>query len=422
MSRFRTCEMTKTRIKASRRKGLGPVSIDAIDRRILNLYRGVGREGLREKALIVARSHPWAIDYLEQAPFLILLMVDAVWAANSGTAPYNRFRQYLNYSVMDRADADRLIRPALSNANLCGKRLHELINFYWDLGNYPHVGTGRHALKLFRGDALREIFFPVLAQLAYSFRNDELPNLIPKKRSKQEGWLRFLAGWLSQITRRANHWNVNPDHFRWLAQLHADMWPMPARDDGRHVADFMLANAGIDFTDWGLPRLASTITTWTERQPEPAPLAQYPALSATAMSTVIDYTPLPNDVTEVGGFYFAPLRSPAELVMEGKAMHHCVGSYGPDLLSKTGTFFSIRKNAEILATLWQDHYANTLELRGPRNRKVTDAALLRALGNFQTRCRALSLKDVKEDYDKLVASARADPTLTLAPAPRTSRD
>lgn len=52
-----------------------------------------------------------------------------------------------------------------------------------------------------------------------------------------------------------------------------------------------------------------------------------------------------------GEYSFVALRSGAALYEDGRAMHHCVGSYSPDVIARKSRIYSVRHNGKRVATI-----------------------------------------------------------------------
>ena len=82
------------------------------------------------------------------------------------------------------------------------------------------------------------------------------------------------------------------------------------------------------------------------------------------------------DQMDSQGYRFVALRSAAEVTVEGAAMHHCVASYVPDMVSGRCRLYSIRKREKRIATLeLKQGYGNALwvsgQIKGPCNSRVS---------------------------------------------------
>jgi hypothetical protein len=84
---------------------------------------------------------------------------------------------------------------------------------------------------------------------------------------------------------------------------------------------------------------------------------------------------------KVGAFEIIPIETAAELVREGYALHHCVGTYADDVRAGACYVFSIRRDGEPVATLAlvRDHDNNGKQsigqVRGPCNAEPPKAVM-----------------------------------------------
>jgi PcfJ-like protein len=81
-----------------------------------------------------------------------------------------------------------------------------------------------------------------------------------------------------------------------------------------------------------------------------------------------------------GGFAIIPIVSAAELYLEGRTMHHCVGTYGGSVQGGHAYVYSIREGGERIATLSLQRYeqrATIEQLRGPCNKQVSKKSSVR---------------------------------------------
>ncbi len=75
----------------------------------------------------------------------------------------------------------------------------------------------------------------------------------------------------------------------------------------------------------------------------------------------------------VDGYEIIPITNGADLYREGKAMHHCVGTYGAQVSGGSIYIYSVRKNGERIATaelVRSKNRARLGQVRGPCNKNV----------------------------------------------------
>jgi hypothetical protein len=85
-----------------------------------------------------------------------------------------------------------------------------------------------------------------------------------------------------------------------------------------------------------------------------------------------------------GGFDIVPVTTSADLYLEGRLMHHCVGTYGDDVRSGRCYIFSVRKDQAPIATLELVRGSTGVtigQIRGPCN-KQPEKVVLRAANSW----------------------------------------
>jgi PcfJ-like protein len=79
------------------------------------------------------------------------------------------------------------------------------------------------------------------------------------------------------------------------------------------------------------------------------------------------------DAGQVGDYKFVPISDTADLYREGRAMHHCVGTYGGGVRQGETYVYSIRKDGGRVATIQLVRCGDSVsigQLRGPCNSQV----------------------------------------------------
>lgn len=334
-----------------------------------------GRVRLREVAVVIATCHPYALDYLKQAPVLAAL----AWAA-SEDQPIRFGHPHVGKQLLHR------VASVFAHQCQRGFKLRKLLEFYLHAANMainplvaanetPHVGALQ--IRALKGAGMRTSYVPIVLELA-RLNPSMLAQIIPDKANKQEAWLRFMAAWHSQMMRRFGRFEL--DQLASLAQAMSSANYTHAYQ-GQHLADYLLAQQQAEAA--GQPHhfdcrcvswedISVSVAEWDNMMRE----SLKPGANIEA-----DYTPLPNaptcfTVPDAGVFEFVPLRSALALGEEGKAMHHCVASYSRDVLTGLSRIFSVRRNDQRVATMeivFRDREPRGYrisQLKGPCNASV----------------------------------------------------
>lgn len=180
-----------------------------------------------------------------------------------------------------------------------------------------------------------EAWWPLVA-LAYKADPSTLAQIMPKQ--KQAQWLRCLAAYVERAVRagRTTKYNNVPG-IVWLAREAAKFGAYEySPEDCGDMADFVLAMGEQFNPQWDWAGAHERRQQWH---------ADLNAKKA-AKTDVIDPYPFPAEYKMAGGFEFVALRSGAELVEEGRAMHHCVAGYDGLLYSRASQIISVRYKGE----------------------------------------------------------------------------
>ena len=299
-----------------------------LEQRIEALFPGMGKARLRAAALAMAVSHRYALDYIEQAPVIVLL---AAAAATSHT--------------MSTASLDFHARKRLSAGfcHWCERHLslRELMEGLWALTR-SHPGPGIYQLRKLKGGALRTAHWRACITLA-NIDATTLAQIIPLSQTQQTRWLCCLTAWSIRIFQRRgfDRMDVRDQiaEIAFAARLIAERG-MSSTYDGEHMADFMAERANYS-TRWSTERFMREWSDWS--------LMRRKVLASDDIA--VDYAPLPNDPVTHAGIEFVPLRTHGALIEESAQMHHCVHAYWPDVVAKQSFIFSMRENGERVATL-----------------------------------------------------------------------
>jgi len=239
--------------------------------------------------------------------------------------------------------------------------------------------------------------FPVLAYLIY-IRELERENCLRRQQRKnaaiemveRSARLRDIAAiWdLPMVLRRINPAAVNTllswhapllDLFRRQPDLLDHMpEPLPRQRRWLYAIRHARAHAGDDFAVWAarnwadlnnLQELEDT-ADWIRAATVPAEQIDRPFVPSMSVRTVRELSaqwhetvaqakesvarPFPAPwfppAALINGYAVVPITSSADLYREGKEMHHCVGSYAPDILTGHRYIYSVREGDKRIAT------------------------------------------------------------------------
>jgi hypothetical protein len=261
-------------------------------------------------ATLLAALSPYAIDYIKQAPALVLA---AAWDAR------------LIYRKERLRVAHRFIAACGH-----GPRLNELMKAY---GLAP-------PLRALSGRVLRHEHWGLLKALS-SVPATALAQSIPKWPDDQRKWLESIERWRTHMGRLFR----NGDLF--LAWAAANLGGGRVRRDTIDVADFAGNNRAAFNTRWNFAQAKAASERWH------AEIARRPfglAAMAADWKVTIDYAPLPSYV-EINGFAFHALQTREDICIEGEKMHHCVRTYSDRVVRGLSRLYSVRQSGGRVATL-----------------------------------------------------------------------
>ena len=272
--------------------------------------------GLWPMYRLMAGAHRYAIDYIEQAPVIVL-------AAAHGNA---------HVSWSERAFIQEQFRKMCESK----AQLRDVMRSY----GLPLP------LRLLDARVLTASRATVIRRLAL-MNPSTLAQIIPATRQKQNAWLQALQNWCEGMA-MASHPAANDYRclfFEWAATNYPGVTYTEA-DGARHMVDFVRAHPDTFNPLWTRERARAEEQKWH------ADLAVAEVVERTGvpLDTVIDYTPLPL-LWEYGGLSFVALQTGKALHAEGAAMHHCVASYWQNVVDGKSRIYSIRENGSRVATL-----------------------------------------------------------------------
>ena len=310
--------------------------------------------GLRPLYLLMANAHRYAIDYIEQAPVIVL-------AATRGRA---------HLLLSEQA----FVREQLSSMCESGAQLRDVMRAY----GLPLP------LRLIDATVLTSTRATVIRRLAL-MNPSTLAQIIPATRPKQNAWLQALDNWCGGMAYRSVRDRSQCLFFEWAATNYPGVTYREA-NMVRHMVDFVGAHADTFNPRWTLDRARAEEQKWH------AELATVKTVKRTrvALNTVIDYKPLPL-LWEHGGLSFVALQTGKALHAEGAAMHHCVATYWQDVVNSKSRIYSICENGNRVATLelskrlinyrWETSRYQVRQLVGPCNSRPAPE-VAKAVGTF----------------------------------------
>lgn len=271
-------------------------------------------QGLHVAATLLASLHPRAIDYLEQAPVLAL-------AASFGVKlDRKRDRAYVAMNFLPVVNDGRRLRDAMAAFRVA----------------YP--------LRAVSGNALRPGVWNVLQAITKLVDPSSISQAIPSEPTKHLHWLGGLEALWATLNRRGVS---DPSMLRWamLALSRRNLLEYAHGTDPAQIADFLICNRETFNPRWTWERIVRETAQWHEALAN----AQIDQINDGKYDAEVDYGLFPDEAS-VGGYEFHALRSLRALIVEGKAMHHCVASYYRDIQSGRCRIYSVRKDGRRVAT------------------------------------------------------------------------
>lgn len=308
--------------------------------------KAVPNQGLTWVAVMAARQHKYAIDYIEQAPVLVIGAMFGACAKklqpNEVAYVANRFRRIEGMKL----------KQAMGEFHL----------------PYP--------LRKLRSTAIAPAYSDVIWDLR-SVPPSSLSQAIPDKVGHQIAWLQAISRAKARANSRGRP--VERAHLNWLAARLGGRAPGVYR---RHLAD-LAADLSDMFLDgrfnpaWTFEEAVSAHARWAVEQAKTSHKA-FETTHGVSLDHKVDYSPQPNAPVLISGFEIVPLRSGADLIEEGTLMRHCVPSYMRDIMAAKSCIYSIRKDGKRVATLElaSGHGPATIkQIKGPCNAPVAAGVL-----------------------------------------------
>jgi hypothetical protein len=283
----------------------------------------------------MAGAHRYAIDYIEQAPVIVL-------AAAHGNA---------HVSWSERAFIQEQFRKMCESK----AQLRDVMHFY----GLPLP------LRLLDGRVLTASRATAVRRLAL-MNPSTLAQIIPATRQKQNAWLQALQSWCEgmAIASRPEGNDYRCLFFEWAATNYPGVTYTEA-NGARHMADFVRAHSDTFNHVWTRERARAEEQKWHEElavAEADLGLTEVVERTGVPLDTVIDYAPLPL-LWEFGGLSFVALQAGKALRAEGAAMHHCVASYWRNVVNGKSRIYSILDNGSRVATL--EVTGRLIQYKGP---------------------------------------------------------
>lgn len=270
--------------------------------------------GLSPIFSLMANAHRYAIDYIEQAPVIVL-------AATRGKT---------NFLWSERAFVQEQLRGMCES----GAQLRDVMRAY----GVPVP------LRLIDARVLTSTRATVIRRLAL-MNPSTLAQIIPSTRLKQNAWLHALEVWCDAMASRSERDSSQCLFFEWAAINYPGVTYGEA-NMARHMVDFVVAHVGTFNPLWTLNRARAEEQKW-HGELEKVEMVER---TGVALDTVIDYTPLPL-LWEHDSLSFVALQTGRVLHAEGVAMHHCVASYWQNVINGRSRIYSILENGNRVATM-----------------------------------------------------------------------
>lgn len=275
-----------------------------------------GNQGMHHAAILMAAANRYAIDYLRQAPVIVLGVTRG--------------------HPLDHVHKRKLVFTEWSMKVEQKPRLPDLMRQYKLAPQLRAINTKRIVPRYFDVvEALSKIDPPTLAQV------------IPA--SGQFSWLRVLkSAHLHMQGRGILH---REEIFRWLVSAIAASGDFMLRDTlittVTGTLDFIDAN-GLN-PKWSLPRAIELSSAWHAERNAMTQEQDFIRKFGRSFDEQFDHGPFPREA-KVNGYTFVKLLSGRDLAKESDVMHHCVHSYGRDLISGSSVIYSVRMGDDHIAT------------------------------------------------------------------------
>ena len=300
--------------------------------------------GLRPIYSLMADAHRYAIDYIEQAPVIVL-------AATRGNAHVSRSeRAFIQEQLAKMCQSKAQLRDVMLSYGL----------------PLP--------LRLLDARVLTSSRATVIRRLAL-MNPSTLAQIIPATRQKQHAWLQALQNWCDWMASHSEDNNNRCLFFEWAATNYPGVTYGEA-NGVRHMVDFVCAHADTFNPLWTRERARAEEQKWHDD----FAMAEMVECTGVPLDTVIEYMPLPL-LWECGGLRFVALQTAKALHEEGAAMHHCVASYWQNVVNGGSRIYSILENGNRVATL--ELTGRLTQYRGTNDTLMASAAGIGQRSRYQ---------------------------------------
>lgn len=284
-------------------------------------YKIYPNQGVHPLAWLMARTHRFSIDYMEQAP---ALLVFASWGSEA--------RRYSERALI----ASRFGSPVSR-----GEKLRDILREF-------HAPLP--VLKIVGSACIKANYAPILA--LRKVPPSDLAQAIPEAPGQQLAWLRFLRTWLEYCGRLS--FMADFDR-KWLWAVKAGGLAiregMPKLESRvGDLFDFLERGRNELNIDWSMRSAFAAMERWHRDLAEKADHEKFLQQHGFAFTDERNYEPLPHQCS-VDDFTFIALRSGLELFVEGKAMRHCAASYVREVMLGGTRIYSMRKGEDRVATI-----------------------------------------------------------------------
>ena len=269
-------------------------------------------------ALTMVVVEPFAIDYLRQAPVLVV-------AAAQGM---ECFRPMEREFVLRNWQTIVHDRP----------KLRDLLKYY---------GLVR-PLRALKGEAFHAgpAEYQVIQNLC-DVSPSPLAQAIPTSIRPQHNWLRALGEWSETMCRREQSARAL---FEWAVCAmgnHAEAGG--TLDQASAVADYAAIHIDTFNRRWSYQRAFRAALEWHDELARASSEKAYFLTHKMEWDEVIDYGDLPGSAT-IEGYEMVALQTGAALHAEGADLHHCVASYAGNVIRGFSRIFSVRRDGRRVAT------------------------------------------------------------------------
>lgn len=271
-------------------------------------------------AVTMVVVEPFAIDYLRQAPVLVVAAAQGMECCR----PMERESVLRNWQTIIHD------RPKLRDL----LRYYELVR----------------PLRAFKGQAFRagQTEYQIMMSLC-DVPPSPLAQAIPTSIRKQHNWLRALGEWSDAMCRREQSAKALFDWAVCAMGHHTGSPAGGALDQASTVADYAAYHIGSFNRRWSYQRAFRAALEWHEELARASNEKAYFLTHKMGWDDVIDYGDLPRSVT-IEGYEIVALQSGAALHAESADMHHCVASYAGNVIRGFSRMFSVRGDGRRVAT------------------------------------------------------------------------